>query len=104
MKSLRWLIHLRIIVRKFANNYPIQRFIRLISSEFIPEYDDMMIPRIFADDLIAVDEISSSTTTHCVIFFFFFFFSRTYVPMNDELIVRYESVSIDNFQYIKILA
>lgn len=35
VKSLRWLIHLRIIVRKFANNYPIQRF---ISVNFIRVY------------------------------------------------------------------
>lgn len=104
VKSLRWLIHLRIIVRKFANNYPIQRF---ISINFIRVYSRIW----WYDDATYFCRRSNCCRWDQLVddhalchIFLFLLFSRTYVPMNGELIVRHESVSTDDFQYIKILA
>ena len=89
MKSLRWLIHLRIIVRKFANNYPIQRF---ISVNFIRVY---FIRIWWYDDATYFCRRSNCCRWDQLVddhplchIFLFLFFSRTYVPMNDELIDR----------------
>lgn len=88
VKSLRWLIHLRIIVRKFANNYPIQRF---ISVNFIRVYSRIW----WYDDATYFCRRSNCCRWDQLVddyplchIFLFLFFSRTYVPMNDELIDR----------------
>lgn len=88
VKSLRWLIHLRIIVRKFANNYPIQRF---ISVNFIRVYSRIW----WYDDATYFCRRSNCCRWDQLVddhplchIFLFLFFSQTYVPMNDELIDR----------------
>lgn len=88
VKSLRWLIHLRIIARKFANNYPIQRF---ISVNFIRVYSriwwyDNATYFCRRSNCCRWDQLVDDHPL-CHIFLFLFF-SRTYVPMNDELIDR----------------
>lgn len=88
VKSLRWLIHLRIIARKFANNYPIQRF---ISVNFIRVYSRIW----WYNDATYFCRRSNCCRWDQLVddhplchIFLFLFFSQTYVPMNDELIDR----------------